>query len=117
MTIRGIHDKLESRFTLFVTLTVGGLGLLQLPALLRRRWLALALVVPFAEPTLRLAKNTIRGRGPRSADFRSESLEGFAPSLITIDPEHVGRAPEASSDFVLVSPPYPRKNQEGLRLR
>jgi hypothetical protein len=104
-----IHDKPESRFTLFVTLTIGGLGLLNLPTLLRRRWLVLALVVLFAEPTLRLAKHTIRGRGPSAADFRAESLRGFAPSLTTIDPLHVGRAPEPSGDFVLVSPPYPRE--------
>ena len=102
-----IDDKPENRFTLFVTLIIGGLGLLNLPALLRRRWLALALVVLFAEPTLRLAKNTIRGRGPSDADFRAESLEGFAPSQTTIDPGHVGRAPEPRGDFVLVSPPYP----------
>ena len=106
--LTAIHDKPEARFTLFVTLIVGGLGLLELPALLGRRWLALALVVLFAEPTLRLAKNTIRGRGPSDADFRAESLKGFAPSLTTINPEHVGRAPEPSGDFVLVGPPYPR---------
>jgi len=107
--LTGIHDKPENRFSLFVTLTIGGLGLLNLPVLLRRRWLALALLVLFAGPTLRLAKNTIRGRGPSDADFRAESLRGFAPSRTTIDPEHVGRAPEARGDFVLVSPPYPRE--------
>jgi len=102
-----VHDKPESRFTLFVTLILGGLGLLSMPALLRRRWLALALVVVFAEPTLRLAKNTILGRGPGAADYRAESLEGFAPGPTTIDPEHVGRAPEPRGDLMLVSPPYP----------
>lgn len=105
--LTGIHDKPDGRFTLFVTLTLCGLGLVDLPALLRGRWLALALVVLFAEPTLRLAKNTIRGRGPVVADFRAESLRGFAPSPTRIDPEHVGRAPEPRGDFVLVSPPYP----------
>jgi len=102
-----IHDKPENRFTLFVTLVLGGLGLLSLPALLRRSWLALALVVLFAEPTLRLAKHTIRGRGPGAADFRAESLKGFAPSPTSIDPEHFGRAPEPIGDSMLVSPPYP----------
>ena len=104
-----IHDKPEARFTRFVTLILGGLGLLDLRALLRRRWLALALALLFAEPTLRLAKHTIRGRGPGEADFRAESLKGFAPNRATIDPEHVGRAPESRGGFVLVSPPYPRK--------
>ena len=103
-----IHDKPENRFTLFVTLAIGGLGLLHLPALLRRRWLALALVVLFAQPTLRLAKHTILGRGPAAPDFRTESLERFVPSLATIDPGHIGRAPEPSGGLVLVSPPYPR---------
>lgn len=106
-----VWDKPESRFTLFATLVIGGLGVLDLPALLRRRWLALALVLLFAEPTLRLAKNTILGRGPRDADFRAESLRGFAPSATAIDPEHVRRAPAPSGDLVLVSPPYP----EGIR--
>ena len=126
--LTGIRDRLDSRFTLFVTLIVGSLGLLDLPALLRRRWLALALVVVFAEPTLRLAKNMIRGRGPLHADYRAELLKGFAPSPTTIDPAYYGRAPEARGDCVLVSPPYPRttrrlpwmlpsKNQEGLRQR
>ena len=112
-----VYDKPESRFTLFVTLIIGGLGLLDLPALLRRRWLALALVVVFAEPTLRLAKNAIRGRGPLHADYRAEPLKGFAPNPTTIDPAYFARAPEARGEFVLVSPPYPRKHQEGLRQR
>ncbi len=103
-----IHDKPEARFTLFVTLILGGLGLLHLPNLLRGRWLALALALLLAEPTLRLAKYTSRGRGPGAADFSAESLRGFAPSLTTIDPAHVGRAPEARGRYVLVSPPYPR---------
>jgi hypothetical protein len=105
--LTGIHDKPENRFTLFVTLIVGGLGILDLPALLRRRWLVLALVLVFAEPTLRLAKNTLRGRGPSEADFRAESLKGFAPGPTTIEPGHVGRAPEPRGDLLLVSPPYP----------
>jgi hypothetical protein len=104
-----IHDKPESRFTLFVTLSIGGLGLLDLPVLLRGRWLALALVALLAEPTLRLAKHTVRGRGPSEADFRAESLRGFAPSRVAIDPERIGRAPEPSGAFVIVSPPYPRE--------
>jgi hypothetical protein len=102
-----IHDKPENRFTLFVTLILGGVGVLDLPALLRRRWLALAIVVLFAEPTLRLAKNTILGRGPAGADFRAQSLKGFAPRAATIEPGHVGRAPEPRGEQVLVSPPYP----------
>lgn len=102
-----IHDKPENRFTLFVTLILGGIGLLDLPALLRRRWLALALVFLFAEPTLRLAKSTILGRGPGAADFRAESLKGFAPSAATIEPGHFGRAPEPRGELLLVSPPYP----------
>jgi len=106
--LTSIHDKPEKRFTLFVTLAIGGLGLLHLPALLRRRWLALALVVLFAQPTLRLAKHTILGRGRADPDFRTESLERFVPSLATIDPGHIGQAPEPSGDLVLVSPPYPR---------
>ena len=106
--LTGIADKPESRFTLFVTLILGGLGLLNLPALLRRRWLALALVLLFAQPTLRIVKHAIRGRGPGDPDFRAESLKGFAPGLTTIDPGHFRRAPEARGRFVLVSPPYPR---------
>jgi hypothetical protein len=102
-----VHDKPENRFTLFVTLVLGGVGLLDLPALLRRRWLALALVLLFAEPTLRLAKSAILGRGPGAADFRAQSLKGFAPSAATIEPGHVGRAPEPRGGLVLVSPPYP----------
>jgi hypothetical protein len=102
-----VYDKPESRFTLFVTLILGGVGLLSLPALLRRGWLALALVLLFAEPTLRLAKNTLLGRGPALADYRAESLKGFAPGPTTIDPEQVGRPPEPKGDRVLVSPPYP----------
>jgi hypothetical protein len=101
-----IHDKPEARFTLFVTLILGGLGLLHLPALLPGRWLALALMLLFAEPTLRLAKHTFRGRGPAAADFRAASLKGFAPSETTIDPAHVGRAPEPHGRYLLVSPPY-----------
>ena len=115
--LTGIRDKPEGRFTLFVTLVIGGLGLLDLPALLRRRWLALALVLVFAEPTLRLAKNSIRGRGPRNSGYVAQALEGFAPNPTTIDPAHFGLAPEAKGALVLVSPPYPRKNQEALRLR
>ena len=65
-----IHDKPEKRLTLFVTLAIGGLGLLHLPALLRRRWLTLALVVIFAQPTLRLAKHTILGRGASRSRFQ-----------------------------------------------
>jgi len=103
-----IHDKPDKRFTLFVTLTIGGLGLLHLSALLRRRWLVLALVVLFAQPTLRLAKHTVLGRGATDPDFRTESLERFVPSLATIDPGHIGQAPEPSGDLVLVSPPFPR---------
>jgi hypothetical protein len=112
-----VYDKPVNRFSLFVTLIIGGLGLLDLPALLRRRWLALALVVIFAEPTLRLAKNTIRGRGPQHADYRAELLKGYAPKPTTIDPEYFGRAPEARGDLVLVSPPYPRNHQQGPRPR
>jgi len=100
-----IFDKPERRFTLFVTLAIGGLGLLDLPALLRRRWLALALILLFAQPTLRLAKHTILGRGPTDPDFRMESLREFAPSLATIDPGHIEQPPEPSGDLVLVSPP------------
>jgi len=103
-----INDRPDKRFTLFVTLTIGGLGLLHLPDLLRRGWLVLALVVLFAQPTLRLAKHTMLGRGATAPDFRTESLERFVPSLATIDPGHIGQAPEASGDLVLVSPPYPR---------
>lgn len=103
-----IHDKPEARFTLFVTLILGGLGLLHLPALLRGRWLALALVLLFAEPALRLAKHSFRGRGSGAADFSAESLRGFAPGRATIDPAHVRRAPEPRGRYVLVSPPYPR---------
>ncbi len=110
--LTSIHDKLENRFTLFVTLTIGGLGLLSLPALLRQRWLVLALFVVFAEPTLRVAKNTIRGRGPREADFRVEILKGFAPNSATIDPEHFRRPPEPSGNLMLVSPPYPREKEQ-----
>jgi hypothetical protein len=113
--LTGIHDKPESRFTLFVTLILGGLGILDLPALLRRRWLALALVLVFAEPTLRLAKNTIRGRGPDEADFRAESLKGFAQGPTTIEPGTPG-APEARGDLVLASPSYPEGASGGWRL-
>ena len=103
-----IYDRPDERFTLFVTLTIGGLGLLHLSALLRQRWLILALVVLFAQPTLRLAKHTILGRGATAHDFRTVSLQRFVPSLATIDPGHIRQAPEASGDLVLVSPPYPR---------
>ena len=104
-----IADRPDKRFTLFVTLAVGGLGLLHLRALLRRRWLALALVLVFAQPTLRLARHTILGRGPVDPGFGAESLEGFVPSRATIDPGHTAKPPAPSGGLVLVSPPYPRE--------
>lgn len=105
-----IYDKLNQRFTLFVTLAIGGLGLVQLPSLLRRRWLALVLIVLFAQPTLRLAKHTIRGRGQGRPDYVSETLSRFVPSRTTIDPEHIRRPPKRGGGRVLVSPRFP----EGL---
>jgi hypothetical protein len=103
-----VADKPEGRFTLFVTLILAGLGMLGLPALLPRAWLMLALVLLFAQPTLRLAKHTILGRGPAVADFSTHSLRGFAPSATTIAPGLEIREPEPRGGLVQVRPPYPR---------
>ena len=102
-----VADKPEARFTLFVTLILGGLGILALRALLPRRWLVLALVLLFAQPTLRVAKLAILGRGPYQADFSTASLRGFAPSATTIAPGLDVRAPEPRGELVRVRPPYP----------
>ena len=102
-----LYDRPEGRFTLFATLALGGLGLIDLPRLLGRRWLLLATLLLFAEPALRLAKNGIRG--PGAYDYRAQALEEFAPGPATIDPEFVRRPPEASGGRVRISPPYPTR--------
>ena len=104
-----VADKPEARFTLFVTLILAGLGILGLPALLPRGWLVLALVLLFAQPTLRLAKHAILGRGPAEADFSTGSLRGFAPSATTIASGEDVREPEPRGELMRVRPPYPRR--------
>lgn len=102
-----VSDPLTKRHTLFVTLIVGGLGLQHVRQLARGRWLALLLVLVFAQPGLRAARHAWRGRGPETPAYTAKALREFLPVAATIRAGHVGEPPEPQGEWVLVSPPVP----------
>jgi hypothetical protein len=100
-----ITDDLRKRFTVFATLTIGTLGIVDLRGVLPRRWYLAMLLVLLLQPSLRLAKHVAVGRGPSQPDYSREALARFVPANALVSVEHVGRSPRPLAGYVLVSPP------------
>ena len=100
-----VADDLRKRFTLFVTLTIGTLGIVDLRgALPRRGYLAIAALL-LLQPSVRVAKHAVVGRGPAAPGYDREALARFLPSNAVLSVDPVGAAPRPLGERVLVSPP------------
>jgi hypothetical protein len=106
-SITSVSDGLRGRFTVWVPLVVGGLGIVDSRRLLTQHVAVIFFAVLFAQPALRTGKHALRGRGERTADYTVAALRRFVPVNATIKPGHVGLPPIKAGGQMLVSPPFP----------
>ena len=102
-------DRLRGRFTVWVPLVLGALGIVDSPPLLTRGGAVRFFLVLFAQPALRTGKHALRGRGAGHPDYTVSSLRRFVPAHATIRYGHVALPPVEIEGRTLVSPPFPAR--------